>query len=296
MRITQLLTHNGFQKQLQNNRQELAKYQEQLSTGKRVVRPSDDSVAFGTSRQLQETIRKNEQYQSNIKTGLSYARGSQEALNDMLDVLIDFKTTAINGSTDTLSASDRENLADKVASLKERIVEFGNSEFNDTYLFGGTKSATPPFSASGGPGGVTDDSTNRPLKSRVSDIAEVETTITATELRNTDAGDLFEIMDTVEGVLRANDREAVNNALEDVDTTVEHVTGLASKIGNNINRLNFVDSQLKSHSIEQEGEVSRLTDADYAETITNFKKHETAYQAALSVHSRISQMSLLNYI
>jgi flagellar hook-associated protein 3 FlgL len=297
MRITQLSTFNGFQKKLQNNRQELAKFQEQLSTGKRVVRPSDDNVAFGTSRQLKEALRKNEQYQSNIKTGLSHARTTQEALDGMVDVLIDFKSTAVNGSTDTLNASDRESLADKVATLKDKMIDFGNSEFNGTYVFAGTNSADAPFTEDGAAtGDVADTSNAKALKAKVSDTTEIETTVTGKTLRNTSAGDLFGIMQDVEDALRANDRTAVGDSLEDVNATVDHVTGLASRLGNNINRLNFVDSQLESRSIEQEGEVSRLTDADYAETITNFRKLETSYEAALSVHSRISQMTLLNYM
>lgn len=297
MRITQLLTFNGFQDQLKNNRQQLAKFQEQLSTGKRVVRPSDDNVAFGNSRQLQETIRKNKQYQKNIKTGMSHARSSQEALDSMIDILIDFKTAAIQGSTDTLNDNDREILADKVAGLKKKIVSRANKKFNNTYLFGGTNSTEAPFSENNtAPGGVADTSTDRALKIRVSEITEIETTVTGNELRDTSAGDLFEVMQSVEDALRANDRDAVNNAQEDIDKVVEHVTGLASKLGNNINRMDYISEQIESQSISQEAEISRMTDADYAETIANFKKHETSYQAAMSVHSRISQMSLLNYI
>lgn len=297
MRITQLLTFNGFQQQLKNNREALAEFQQQLATGKRVVKPSDDNVAFSTSRQLQEALRKNEQYQSNIKTGLSHARGTQDALDGMIDILIDFKSVAVQGATDSLDATDRERLADKVASLKDKIVDLGNTKFNDTYLFGGTNSATAPFSDDAtAPGGVADTSTNRALKTRISGNSTIETTITGNELRTTSAGDLFGIMTSVEEALRANDQEQVSAALDKADEAVNHVTGLASKIGNDINRLDFVAGQLKSRAIEQKGEVSRLTDADYAKTITNFKKHETAYQAALAVHSRISQMSLLNYL
>lgn len=297
MRITQLLTFNNFQKKLQNNREQLAKFQEQLSTGKRVVRPSDDNVAFGTSRQIQEGLRKNEQYLRNINTGLSHARGTQEALDGMVDILVDFKTTAVNGSNDTLNAKDRENLANKVAGLKEKIVDLGNREFNDVFLFGGTNSSNKPFTLNGAAtGGVADTSNSSPLRARISENSIIETSITGDQLRNTSAGDLFGIMQTVEDALRANDRDAVDAALSDVEETVDHVSGLASRIGNNINRMDFLSSQLESRSLEQEGEISRLTDADYAEVISNFKKHETSYQAALSVHSRISQMTLLNYM
>lgn len=297
MRITQLLTFNGFQETLKNNREKLAEFQERLSTGKRVVRPSDDNVAFGNSRQIEEAHRKNEQYQRNIGTGLSYARGTQESLDGMIDLLIDFKSVAVNAANDTLNTEDREILADKVAGLKKRIVDLGNRKFNDVFLFGGTNSDNKPFTIdSSATGGVADTSNSSALKAQISESSVLETTITGDELRNTAAGDLFGIMQNVEDALRANDRQAIENALSDVEETVSHVTGLASGIGININRMDFLSSQLESRALEQEGEISRLTDADYAETITQFKKQQNAYQAALSVHSRISQMSLLNHI
>jgi flagellin-like hook-associated protein FlgL len=103
-------------------------------------------------------------------------------------------------------------------------------------------------------------------------------------------------MKNVEDALRANDRNTVENALNDVDKAIDHVTGLASRIGSHANRLSFVNDQLESRGLEQKAEISRLTDTDFAKVITNFKKMEASYQAALAVHSRISQTTLLNYI
>lgn len=297
MRITQLLAFNRFQSNLENNMQKLAKFQHQLSSGKQVTKPSDDSVAFGTSRLLTETVRNSEQYQKNIKTGLSHSRIVQESLENMVDVLIDFKTTAINGSTDTLDEVDRESLADKVASFKERIVDLANNKYGNMYLFGGTNTDNEPFTENAlAPGQVADTSTNSPLKIQASEISAIETTITGTELRNTAAGDLFEIMQTVEDALRANDRQAVSDAQADIESTINHVTGLASGIGNNINRLEFMDDQIEARVIDLKGDVSRMVDTDFAEAITNFNKYETTYQATMSVHSRTSQLSLLHYL
>lgn len=297
MRITQLLSFNRFQDNLQNNMEKLAKFQHQLSTGKQVIKPSDDNVAFGTSRLITETTRNNEQYQRNLKTGLSQSRVVQGGLENMVDVLIDLKTTVINASTDSLDDIDRESLADKVASYKERIVDLANSKYGSMYLFGGTNTDNEPFSENAlAPGEVADTSTNTALKIQASEISRIETTITGTELRNTDAGDLFEIMQTVEDALRANDRQAVSDSQEDIETAIGHVTGLASGIGNNINRMEFLNDQFEARIIDLKADVSRLTDTDFAEAITNFNKYETTYQAALSTHSRVSQLSLLHYI
>lgn len=297
MRITQLTTFNTLKRYLNDNREALAKYQQQLSSGKRVTKASDDNIAFATSRQLNNAVRKNEQFQTNISSGLTKARFAQDALNGMIDVLIDFKRIGVNAASATLDGQDRENLADQVAGLKEKIVEMGNTEFNGAHLFAGTNSDTPPFALDAtAPGGVSDTSNAKSLDTQISDTSRVAVSVTGDKLRNTGSGDLFEIMQNMEDALRANDATAVNATLDTADSAINHVTSLASGLGSNINRMEFLDEQLKSQVITQEGEISELTDTDYAEAISNVQKQETSYQAALSVHSRIIQTSLLDFL
>ncbi|MDZ7772912.1 MAG: hypothetical protein U5K31_09255 [Balneolaceae bacterium] len=101
MRITQNLIYNRLQGMLSRNREELAKYQQQLASGKAVIRASDGSVEFSTSRIIQEQIRKDGQYQRNVNAGLRQARTVQESLDGMVDTLIDLKSTAVQGSNDS---------------------------------------------------------------------------------------------------------------------------------------------------------------------------------------------------
>lgn len=297
MRITQLTTFNNLQRYLNDNREALSKFQQQLSSGKRVTKASDDNIAFATSRQLNNAIRKNEQYQTNIADGLSKARFAQDALNGMIDVLIDFKQIGVSAASATLNAEERANLADQVSGLKEKIVDLGNTEFNGAHLFAGTKSGTPPFKLdAAATGGVSDTSNSKKLESQISDTSRVAVSITGDKLRNTGNGDLFEIMQTMEDALRANDTATINTMIDTANAAIDHVTTLTSGLGSNINRMEFLEEQLKSQVITQKGEISRLTDTDYAEAISNVQKYETSYQAALSVHSRIMQTSLLDYL
>ncbi|SMO58731.1 flagellar hook-associated protein FlgL [Fodinibius sediminis] len=297
MRITQQFLFNGLLKELSRNREMLAEFQDQLSTGKRVTKASDDGVAFGISRSLENVLRKNEQFKSNISTGLSQARSTQQSLQDMVDIMIDLQKVAVNGSTDTLAEDDRLSLADEVASFRDQMIDLANSKYNNTYLFAGTNSDTVPFTPDGtATGGVADSSTSQPLKIQLSSHATIETSITGSDLRDTDAGDLFEVFESVENALRNDDTTALKNTMGDIETATDHIIGLTSGIGSNINRMQFVTNQIESQSINQEAEISQLTDTDYAEAISNFQKHETTYNAALNVHARITQTSLLNYI
>ena len=60
--------------------------------------------------------------------------------------------------------------------------------------------------------------------------------------------------------------------------------------------MDFLDEQLKGHAIDMEGEVSQLTDTDYIEAFSAIQKYETTYAAALSVHAKIIQTSLLDFL
>lgn len=297
MRITQYLTFNRLQNMLNRNRSELAKFQEQLSSGKAVVRASDDNVAFSTSRIMEEQIRKDTQYQSNVNSGLRQARSVQDSLDGVIDSMIDLKNLAVQGANDSLNDVEREKLAEQVASVRDRLVDLGNTQLNNVYLFGGTNSKDPTFSAdAGATGGVADISNGDALTTRITENTTVETTVTGSELRNTPAGDLFGIVENLETALRNNDRAAVNSTITDIEDSLDHVTRLTSRIGSTINRLEFVHDKLESGIIEKKGEVSRLTDTDFAEAMSNFQKYETSYEAALAAHSRMTGTTLLNYL
>jgi flagellar hook-associated protein 3 FlgL len=296
MRITHLTTFNRLQQYLSKNRKALAKYQNQLITKKRVTKASDDSVAFSNSRHLENFIRRNEQYQDNISSGLSKARSAENALGKMQDILSDFKTLALSGATDTKDAHDRKLLANQVESMKKKLVDLANSKFNGSYLFSGTKTDQTPFSINSTTGDVNYAGNGSPMETQISDISNVSVSVTGKDLRTTKEGDLFDIMNVVKTDLQNNDVKAIKNHLDQIDTTFNHVTSLSAKLGNHINRMKFLNDQHKSHEIDQKGRVSELVDTDYSKAILNLQKHELSYQAALEVHSKIVNMSLMNYL
>lgn len=297
MRITQYLSFNSLQDLLNRNREELAKYQEQLASGKSVIRASDGNVEFSTSRIMEEQIRKDTQYQSNVNSGLRQARAVQDSLDGMIDSMIDLKNVGVTGSNDSMNDTERDKLADQVASIRDRLVDLGNTQLNGAYLFGGTNSGEPTFSADpAATGGVADVSNNDALTTSITENTDVETTVTGNELRATPAGDLFGVVEQLETALRDNDQAAINATLDDIEESLDHVTKLTSRIGSTINRLEFVHDKLQTGITEKKGEVSRLTDTDFAEAISNFQKFETSYEAALAAHSRMANTSLLNYL
>lgn len=297
MRITEYLSDSTFKRQIQRNRSQMVKYNDQIASGKRVTKASDDSVSYLSAKLIDEHIRKNEQYQVNANNGLFQARNTQDALDHMNDLLTSFKTLTVQAANESLNAGDRELIASQVASLKEEFVELANSKFNDVYLFAGTNSDQKPFFEDGAAaGGIGTSSTGTPLKVLAGEGVPVETTVTGLDLRDGPEGDLFEIFQSAIDAMNTNDTAAIQDSIDKVGGSIAHVAGLSTDVANQINRLDFAVERLEDRIIGQSGEVSRLTDADIVESMLNFQNAQTSYDAVLGIHSTMMQTSLLNYL
>ena len=297
MRITQNTLFSNLINDLNRNRTEVARLQDDVSIGKSVNKASDDSRAFTSGRMIQNSLDRMAQYQKNIQSGLQQANTTENSLNGIIDQLIKLKSVAVKGANDSLDATDRSNLANEVASIRKTIIDQANAKSNDKYLFGGTNIVQPPFyENSGATGGVADRSNTSELTTQISDAVNVSYSVTGKELRNTSAGDLFSVVKKVEDALKNNDAQALNNSLSDIEKVTNHVTTLSAKIGDTINRMNFTSTQFDNSKINQKSDLSNLVDTDYAKAMSQIQQYQIAYQAALVTHSKITSMTLANYL
>lgn len=297
MRVTQQTMYNNFLRYLNENREALAEYQQRIVTGKRVTKASDDNIAFTTGRQIQNSIRQNKQYQTNISKGLTKSRFVSDSLNKMIDVLIDFKSLAVRASTESLPAEQRGILADQVEAMKDKLVTLGNTEFNDIYLFGGTKTKTQPFQLdSSAPHGVKYAGNDSALRTKISDISSVKISVTGKDLTTMQGKDLFAILDNMAKALRANNTAKINAGIQSAEKAIDHVVDLASELGVNVSRMEHLKTKLNDHAIDMKQEVSRLIDTNYVKAFSMVQRYKTTYKAALSVHANIIQTSLLDFI
>lgn len=297
MRVTQKILFGNFMRDVNRNRSELASIQSDLSSGKQVRVPSQGPTEFERSRVIEENIRKEEQYQSNINGGLRQGRTAQEALDETTDRLIDIKRILTHGANDSADAGVRTNMADEIAGIRDSMVHTLNQSYGDRYLFAGTNSGEKPFENDGaGPGGISNNSNNTPPQVSVADGVKLDVSITGTELRDTDSGDLFEVIGNVEQALRDNDADALSGMIEDVDHTIDHVTTVTSRLGNNINRMEYVFERYESTKISQESDVSEMVDTDFAQGFSEMQRVQVAFDSAMAVHSTMFGNSLLDYL
>lgn len=294
MRVTQKIIFDSFMRDVNKNRSEMAEIQSDLSSGRSVRRASQDPVSFQSSRIIEADLNKVEQFQSNITSGLRQGRLAQDTMDGIIDSLINTKNLLVQGASDSVGVDERKNMADEVAGIRKRIVDSLNIQYGERYLFAGTNSGDKPFELAGGT--VTNNSNNDAPHITAADGVEIDLSITGQEITDTSAGDLFDFLGNVETALRNNDKDQFDDLLSDSDEVISHVTDSASKLGDNINRMDFMFEQYESTKITQESDISELVDTNYAEAFSNMQRNQVAYESAMAVHSKMFENTLLNYI
>jgi flagellin-like hook-associated protein FlgL len=74
------------------------------------------------------------------------------------------------------------------------------------------------------------------------------------------------------------------------------VNTLASKVGNNLQLVDQIQGTLRAHNEALQENISRMTDADLAQSITDLNLTNQALSIALNAQAQVHQLSLLDYL
>lgn len=128
---------------------DIARLQEQISSGQRLQLPSDDPVAAIQMFALNTLLARQSEFQNNIKVNQGYLSVTDQSLGTVTDALNRAKAIAQNGIGTTVSDEERQNLALEAGSLLQAVVNAGNAQYQGRYLFGGSYGTAAPFSSAG---------------------------------------------------------------------------------------------------------------------------------------------------
>lgn len=137
---------DAFQTNLAQIFTRLQKVHEQLSSGKRIRRGSDDPPAVIQAVSLRSTLQMNDQFLRTINLSKTWLETSESAMGIMTDVLARARELAVQGANGALNAGDRRAIAMEVDQLLGSAVAAGNTSSSGAYLFAGHRITTTPFS------------------------------------------------------------------------------------------------------------------------------------------------------
>ena len=141
MRITMSTMTNNILTNLNRTTTDLAKVNNQISSGQRMSKLSDDPVDLTVALSLRTNLSSIVQYQENLVYGRYNLEASETNLNEVKEQIVNAKVLTIQAVNATVSATDRITIASEIHNIFEQSLSLGNSELSGKYLFGGYRTS-----------------------------------------------------------------------------------------------------------------------------------------------------------
>lgn len=123
-----------------------AKIQQQLASGKRMLKPSDDPVAATRALDVTRAVEKLGQYERNSVQTENRLRLQESAVGGSIDVLQRVRELAVQANNGTQNDDTRGAIAAEVEQLRDSLLQQVNMrDGTGKYLFGGYSEDKPPY-------------------------------------------------------------------------------------------------------------------------------------------------------
>jgi flagellar hook-associated protein 3 FlgL len=150
--MVERVTNQGRQNSVLTNifriQNDLARAQIEISSGKRILKPSDDPSGMRTSLSLRTDIGQANQFVRNINNNKVFIQSADSALESVGLALTRGKELAISELGGASTAETRGFAAVEINQLISQVLEAANTQVSNQFIFGGTDSRTTPFQVS----------------------------------------------------------------------------------------------------------------------------------------------------
>jgi len=145
MRVTFTTVNRNVQRNLSRRYADMVSLQEQLATGKRLSKPSDNPVDVANDIKLRTKVTQLKQYKRNTEDGLAVMGVASSAMGSMNELLHRARELAVQAANGTYTDSDRVYMQQEVDQIFRQMMSVINTQFKGNYVFNGTNTKTPPY-------------------------------------------------------------------------------------------------------------------------------------------------------
>jgi|DewCreStandDraft_5_1066085.scaffolds.fasta_scaffold01729_23 flagellar hook-associated protein 3 FlgL len=275
------------------NLEKLVALQEQAASGKRLLRPEDDPAGVRRAISLRAGLAATQRYLDNIQDSDDWMSATDAALGHIADLMTKALTLAEKGASDTVSADERRALAAEVDQLLQEAISTGNTRLTDRYIFAGFKTTTQPFTLVPGP---PDQVIYNGDSGQIRREIEPGETVTVNVTGDTAFPAVFEQLIGLRDDLLADDRAAVQARISQLQAAQQGVLDVQATVGARQGHLSGASERLENMKLMLTDLLSRVEDADMAETIVRLTEQETVYQAVLQASASAIPPSLWSFL
>ena len=322
MKATQQTTYRMLNTRLSDVSLQLEKLRSMGASGKKLAVASDDPASVRPVLNTRKQLSNVDRHLTTLGRAADTMAAADTQLGQVENIMQRAKEIMTGAGNGTLSPADRTVLADELAQLRDQLIDTANTSVDGRFLFAGYQENTAPFVANP----AYDPATYDPADSATWPVSyQGDGNVTRLEIgtgqteqvslagsdlflgvrgwdpsgtNSVDTGrhDLFAELARAEEAVRSGDPAAMQTSLTDLEGAADQNRQLRAQLGVRASRVETAVEYQEGLKIDLKAILSRYEDVDAIEVFNDIVQQESAFQAALSVTGRVSQLSILDYL
>jgi flagellar hook-associated protein 3 FlgL len=276
----------------------MQKLQEQIATGKKIIRPSDDPDGARKVLNFRSEDLKLEQFSKNVQTSMQSIQYSESILQNTADTINRVQELIVQGVNPTTAPGVRDVIAEEIDGMLETVLANANSQRLGRYIYAGTETSTRPFevtrNAKGEVTTVTYMGNREKIEYSVGPGMNVQVNQTGAEVFMDSK--IFTTLIAIRDNLANGAIEFARAGLDDIVVVQEGIMKSIVKAGATASSLEFTDNRIKDAIISFAAALGEVEGADIAELVLKLTEQENIFQAALASGILVFKTSILDYI
>ena len=315
MRVSTLAIFNRYEGNIIKRENKIDKYSQILSSGKKIINPSDAPVQNDRVLKLKNLQSMTDGYIKNIDSLTNAQEMAAATFNNIAETAQEGRVEIVQLLNTGVFDEEDANIIDEfLQSIKTYMVTEANKKVGDTYLFSGESTKTKPFNEDGTYNGSTKE-TEVPIAQIVQmninyngkeklGVYNIEDIANGTQKEQMA---LVAAIDKIHEIIQNKDLSQLHkpqfkvdgkeySVLELFDMGYNKILQERSLLGTQMRTTQDIKEQHQFKKLTLNELTSKLEDADFTKVISDLQKSQVSYQALLAVFAQNKQISLLNYM
>ncbi|GGY04839.1 flagellar hook-associated protein FlgL [Paludibacterium paludis] len=288
---------------LQNNQGKVSDLMQQMSSGQRILAPSEDPIGSVRLLRMSREEAAIAQYQSNITALRAKLSQNETALTSMTNDLLDIRDLMVWAKDGGNSSEDMNAMAGKLVTVRDSLMAECNArDDGGNYLYSGTVTKTAPIkydpAAPLGSRYSYAGNTDRQwvvVGNGVTQSSNVCVDEMGTLLNRLDLA-VSEMQKTGVNINDPGTRTVISGALDGIDEAQRSLSQKIAGLGSAQNTLATLANNHGSVSVANKQIITELGAMDYSEANIAMNAYILALQATTKAYGKVSSLSLFDAI
>lgn len=290
-RVTNQTLMMSAQRNLEANKSELARLQDQAGDRRAITRPSDNPSGTASSLQVRGQQAATAQHGRNIENGRGWLTTIDSAMSGTTDILRRVKDLTIQGANGTLSSAAREGIAAELEGLRTELLGQANTTFMGRSVFAGNTDAGVAFTNAAPP---VFNGTNSAVTRRVADGVSIRVDVDGAAVFGAGPGNVFDLIDTIAADLRSGADPSAS--LTAIDQRMQIVITRHSEVGSRDAQIQRAQEVNMKQQGTLEDQRATIEDVDMSKAFLDLQLQQTNYSAALAVTAKVLPPTLMDFL